>query len=133
MDAETYAGYLEILAGRPAPPKGADNKAEVGRLRSFLVFARLREDLADMAFSVRQLEQEAAALLDRPPDKELRDLSRCTNLFVAAMADDPDGPEVLKHAAKLRQSVLALLRYAAADLPDWAVPQEDSDEEEEDR
>ena len=136
MTPETYSTYLGILAGQSPPPQQPSpyqlhgDRSSLESLRTFLVFGRLREDLSNLALTVRQLEQEPAALLPGPVDNALRKTANLSADFISGMVNDQkryisEDEELgsLKDLSKqLRNSVTDILQLVDAKLPDWATP-----------
>jgi hypothetical protein len=136
MTPDTYSTYLRILAGQPPPPQQLPpnqihgDSSSLESLRTFLVFGRLREDLSNLALTVRQLEQEPAALLSGPVDDALRKTANLSASFITGMVNDQkrhisEDEELssLKNLSKqLQNSVTDILQLVDAKLPDWAIP-----------
>jgi hypothetical protein len=136
MTLDAYSTYLGILAGQAPPPQQVPSSdqpsgsSSLESLRTFLVFGRLREDLSDLALTVRQLEQESAALLTGPVDDALRKISNVSAKFIAGMINDQGGgvseDQETSHlkalSGELRNGVTDILKIVDAELPDWALP-----------
>jgi hypothetical protein len=135
MTLDTYAAYIGILRGQAPPLQQPASSGRVGGMsletvRAFLVFGRLREDLSDLALTIRQLEQEPAALLRGPIDDALRKTADLSASFIAGMAKNPgngasEGPGISHLEAlsrDLRSGITDILQLVDARLPDWALP-----------
>jgi hypothetical protein len=119
--------YLELLnisteRTQSAAHQSQQDGSQMGSVRAFLVFNRLREDLSDLAFSVRQLEQEPAALLSGSVNEVLRSTADISTKFISGLAGDLDRRSMRERSKALTEGILEILEVADAMLPQWASP-----------
>lgn len=127
MSTETYSTYLRILGGESEEPEelapeDSVNSASFESIRTFVVFSRLREDLANLAVAIRGLDQEPGALLSGPADALLRSTADTAATFIAALARDDVDYKMRTRAATLLKNIVDLLEQVDASLPEWAMP-----------
>ena len=121
-DYLTYPGILPGLAQPHQPPRPTQDDSPLAPVRAFLVFNRLREDLSDLALTVRQLEQEPTALLSGSVNEVLRNMADVSTKFTSDLAKSQDLGDIRERSRALSEGVLKILQIADAMLPDWALP-----------
>jgi hypothetical protein len=124
MTLETYSTYLSILAGHDQSfrQRSQQDDSPSGSVRTYLVFNRLREDLSDLALTLRQLEQEPTALLTESIDEALQNTANLSAEFISSLVRDQNIHDMRARSKAMADGVLRILQVVEAELPDWALP-----------